>query len=242
MNVPQAQLDLILNPKMRQRTLTLPVRRGKAGELKRCPMRQGGVYNLRASVPYDRHLSKAREQPTRSRSVLKLIDLCEIPKRTVLVTVLRVERLGDEWHVKFVRGDTSANIDRPVFLAKYADYTLVASKQSVPRDPEVMMPLAEDLARARAKARERRFSPQEEGVARMRREVDGLLGSMTAMKQRNRLKRIARELELIGSQLSVETSDTVHGSQRAEYPVPVAGQDVARSNGISPVVCLEPAA
>lgn len=241
--IPQADLDLIVNRKIRQRTLTLPVKYGtKFGERKRCPMRTGGVYNLRASTPYDRYLARAREQPTRARAVLKLIDECQEPSKPVPITVLDVHRQEDNWLIRFTRGEHPDLLDRPLYLSKVGDYTSVSSKQAVPGDPEVMLPFAEDLARARAKAREVRISPQRESLQRTKGEAEAMLQTMKAMKSRNRAKLILKELDKLAVECSVEESCIVASVAPAESHAPVAAKGGPRPHGSRPLVSTEPAA
>ena len=236
MIVSQADLDLILNGRIRQRVIQLPVRHGKFGERKRCPVRKGGAYRLRALPPWARHKARAERQPTRARAVLHLIDLCQQPARTAAITVLDVERQDDTWVVRFNLGDQSTSFDRPVFLAKYGDYTMTPSKQAVPGDPEVMMPLAEDLARARAKARESRLSPQVQAVRQGVREADTLQRSLTNMKARAAIKRAQRNYEDAARQLLSEegvhspVSTLADGPQGEESRPPNASAAVASLN------------
>lgn len=242
MIVSQADLDLILNGKIRRRVIQLPVRHGKFGERKRCPVRKGGAYRLRALPPYARHKTRAERQPTRARAVLHLFDLCQQPARTAAITVLDVERQDDTWVVRFNLGDQSTAFDRPVFLAKYGDYTMTPSKQSVPGDPEVMMPLAEDLARARAKARESRLSPERQVVVRAKGLVSPLEKSLSEMKARNRLRLILKQLDILTDELSVPEGATVPASDRAAAECPAAVEGEGRPRGTRSEVPLESAA
>jgi hypothetical protein len=177
----QAEIDRI-NSKIRLRILQLPVRHGKKwGELKRCQLRKGGVYTLQARVPYDTYKTQAREQPTRARAVLWLMDRCDISRRTVTITVTDVGRQSD----------------RPVYLARNNDFTMIASQQTVPGDPEYMSPFAKDLERARAKALEARVSPELAAVRERASDVSELQRSMKNMKARSLAKRIERNYRAI---------------------------------------------
>lgn len=195
MIIPQAELELILNPRIRRRLLHLPVRHGKHGERKKCPARKGGIYQLRAAVPYERHRTQAAGQPTRARAVLRLIDLCDQPTRTATITVIDVDRDDDMWLVRFVKGERSDLLDRPIYLAKYGDYTMTARSQAVPGDPEVVLPFAEDLAKARAKALERRVTPERTAIRAAARDAETLQQSMKNMKVRMLVKRAQRNYE-----------------------------------------------
>lgn len=191
--INQSELELILNPKIRRRSISLPVRRGKHGELKR-PPKVGGVHRLKARVPYERYQAEAQEQPTRARAVLALIVRCERQRREVTITVLAVKRVQESWLITFEKGDQSAVIDRPIYLSKYGDYTLQPSRQAVRGDPEVLMPLAKDLEKARARALERRVHPQREAVQRQASELKTLAESITEMKARQLIQRADRNL------------------------------------------------
>jgi hypothetical protein len=193
--VPQAQIDLILSRRIRQRTLHLPIRSGKFGERKRCPARPGGVYRLKARVPWERYKAQAQAQPSAARAVLWLIDECERPTRSVTITVTAVEAAGGTWAVHFVKGEHRDVVDRPIYLAKYGDYTMSASQQAVRGDPELMMPFHEDLANARKKALERRISPQQAQLRRAASEAETLQQSITNMKARILIKRAQRNYE-----------------------------------------------
>ena len=109
--VSQADIDQIRG-KMHRRVIELPVKRGTMGELKRCPAREGGIYHLKPRIPYDRYQSEADCQPTRARAILRLIDLCETPTRTVAITVTGAERQGDVWLVRFEKGERPELFDR----------------------------------------------------------------------------------------------------------------------------------
>jgi hypothetical protein len=235
--VSQGEIDQIRG-KMRKRILELPVRRERVREaarhpktgralgspsnarggwaIKQCPMQVGGIYHLKPSVPHDRYRREADEQPTRARAVLRLIDLYETPTRTVAVTVTEhPERQGDVWLVRFEKGERRELFDSPVFLAKYGDFTMTASKQAIPGDPELSTPFAEDLARARAKALERRVSPQRQLVSKISADVDTLRTSLEAMGKRNRLRRVEHDLSVLAHELSsadaIDCSTTIAG-------------------------------
>src|SRR5205823_8746984 len=87
--------------------------------------------------------------------------------------------------------------DRDIYLARYGDYTMSASRQTVRGDPPVLMPFAEDLARARAKALEARFSPQREEAKRGAEHARTLRESMTDMKARELARRVQRNYEAL---------------------------------------------
>lgn len=201
MLLAQAEVELILNRRIKRRKLTLPVERGRLGELKRCPLREGGVYNLTGRLPLDRFGQESLTEPTRGRQVLAWIDRCETPVKRVLVTITHVRRERERWEVSFVRGDLRDAQDTPIFLAGDGGYTTVASRQAVPGDPEVMMRFADDLEKARAKAREARVAPQRALVGRMCRDADTLHAALTDMKLRNRARRIAHDLAKLALEL-----------------------------------------
>jgi len=246
MNITQQEMDAILNPRVRRRTLSIPVRKGSLGELRR-PPKVGGVHRLRVPVPQAAYRARAELQPSRARAVLDFIARCERRPKDIVVTVqskpVREIRDGVEvWTFIFEKGDHASAQDRPVFLAKVGDYTLTQSRQAVPGDPEVLTPLASDLAKARAKALERRVGPQQQAIARMHAELDTLALAMRSMKARERIKRLRKELDKLAEQSSVDNGDTLTESERAECSSPVAVQDERPPSGTESVVSLEPAA
>jgi hypothetical protein len=101
---------------LRGNTFRLPVRYGRFGERKRCPARKGGVLRLETPVPYDAHLERAVEQPSRARAVLFLVDACWSKRWKLAVTVTEVGRDGDEWLVSFVRGEHPDVVAAPRLL------------------------------------------------------------------------------------------------------------------------------
>lgn len=259
MIVAQAELDAILNRKVRKRLLELPVRyRRKLGDsdngaLKPCPMRPGGVYRLRAPVPYERFMERAPEQPAsihhqpprpdpaheahpwvlhsggspRARSVLWLIGRCERhDEKPVTITVRSIERQGETWLVSFLRGDEADMFDdSPVYLASDGGFTGIASRQAVPGDPEYLAPFAEDLARARADAREKRLTPAQEIVAKMRADADTCREVMVTVKAGNRARLIAKELARLAGEVALDSGATLAVSDCAACQAPVAVGD-----------------
>jgi hypothetical protein len=247
--IDQATFDSIRLLKLRE--LRLPVCRGRLGELKRCPLRAGSVRRLKLDllcISCGPCREDAEHEATRARAVLRFIDDAPLfakrvqRKRAIVITVHTVERQGQEWLVRFIKGEDRSLLDRPVFLAKYGDYTMTPSKQAVRGDPEVLSPFAKDLEEARRRALEKRVSPQQQALSRIRADTDTLLAAMTAMKDRNRLKLIRREIDKLAAKLSVEESAMLSASGCAESQWPVAVQDGPRPNGTEPLVSLEPAA
>lgn len=132
MIVQQGVFDLIRNPKIRQRELQLPLRRGALGELKRCPVRSGRTYVLERGIAYAEIKQRAEGLPDRARAVLWLYDRCDQPQRTVTITVHTVVKDDHRnvWVVRFVLGDLT---DGRRFLAATpgppsGDYTEDASR------------------------------------------------------------------------------------------------------------------
>jgi hypothetical protein len=234
MIVDQATLDRI--QRLRERTLTLPARRGKLGELKRCPVKPRSVRKLEARVPYDQHRQRAERQPTRARQVLALIDLCQQPTKTLTITVDAVEFCEQHpatWLIRFRKGDLGSAFDRPLYLAASTkgDYTH-RKEQALLGEPEVLMPLAEDLAKARAKALEKRISPQQQALGRAASDAETLEQSMKNMKARALVHRAQRNFEAAARLLSDEVVDcsastAVDGSQGEEERPPHAGAAAA---------------
>ncbi len=263
MFVSQAEIDQIRG-KMRRRVLELPIEReeirsdarhpktgrvlrrgdvvgGKA--IKPCPMRKGAVYTLTPRVPYAQYRSEAETEPSRARAILYLIDKCETPIRTVTITVTHPpERHGDTWLIHFAKGDRASDLDLPIFLSKYGDYTMSQTKQAVPGDPEVLMPFAEDLAKARVKARDRRASPQRQAVERARDGLTELQRDLVAMKARNRLNLILKEMGKLTQELSVDEGATLPESVCAARQASAKVEGEPRPCGTESVVSLESAA
>lgn len=222
MVISQQELDLILNPKIRRRTLAIPIKRGPMGELKR-PPKQGGVHKLKVAVPYARYREECQSQPTRARAVLTLIARCDRPSKDVTITILtkpvrEIKDGVDVWSFTFEKGDHAALQDRPVYLAKTGDFTFTASRQAVPGDPEMLTPFTKDLERARQKALERRVSPERAMLKREAANAGELLRAMRSMKARELVRRAQRNYEaaerlLSEEDVSSDTSAAVAGSQ-----------------------------
>jgi hypothetical protein len=204
--VAQSQITQVHAAGKRQVVLSLPVRHGRFGELKRCPVRKGAIYNLQPPVPYDRRRAQAEEQPTRARAVLWLIDRCQATVKSTPITVIEnPERQGDQWLVRCVKGEHLEMFDRDVFLSRHNDFTMDASRQTVKGDPPYTPPFAEDLERARAKALEGRVDPQRQAVKRITGDVETLAESLESMKARNRLRRIKHDLVKLALELPPST-------------------------------------
>lgn len=198
MIVAQAELDAILNRKIRKRVLELPVRHGRLGELKRCPMRRGGVYHLKPPLPFDRLLERAVQRQPRKEAVLWLIGRVERwePKPVTITVSHEPLRQGDVWFVRFLRGDEAEVFDdSPLFLSGDGSFTSIASRQAVPGDPPYWPPFAEDLERARTAAREKRVSPDLTSVRRLTGGLKTCREVMSNIKAANLLKRAQRNLE-----------------------------------------------
>jgi hypothetical protein len=195
--VSRAEYDAIR--RSRRRTLSLPVRYGsRLGERKR-PVRQGGVYRLRARVPYDEYRDCASSQPTRAHAVLWLIDRCLEGPKPLTITVYdvayepRSDRRGEAWTVRFLLGEHAGILDEPVFLGRSKDYTLLKSR-SLPGAGEVVAPSPRDRERAHRLARQSRARPLQEGLGRALKEIETCREVMTSMKMRNLAKRTERNL------------------------------------------------
>lgn len=201
MIVSQHDLELILNPRIRQRTFMLPVRRGKWGELKRCPARKGGVYTLRAGVPYERYRREAGKLGSQRAGVLWLIDRCEQPTAGVLVTVSSVELAETHWLVGFVKGDQSDRLDKPRLLAARpggagGDYTNVPGLALSGAAEEIQAPLQSKYA-------ERSWQRRTDGLSEQRERIQAAVATarLEAVKQnigsaavRKRLKSLEHHL------------------------------------------------
>lgn len=213
MIVEQALIDRI-RWHSKERVLRIPVRRGRLKDgssyRKRCPLRAGGTYTLKPRAEYDRWVQEARAMP-RGRGVLWLFDRCWEPGRTVTITVLSPPCIdGEEWAVVFAVGRHEV-AERPVYLARHGDYTLQRS-QGVKGEPQVLMPLEEDLEKARRKAVEERLGPQELAVRRAAGETETLGRSIESMKARRLIRDAARKLERAAMILSEPGLESVSSS------------------------------
>lgn len=169
MNVSHADLELILNPRIRQRTFQLPVRYGQWGERKRCPARKGGVYTLRANPEYQRYRVEARNLPSQRAAVLWVIGCCErhvLPG--VVVTVSGQPKIaadGLTWVVRFVKGDRGDVMDRPRLMAANpggveGDYITAASMAVPGSAEEIQAPIQAKYAASSWQARTDGLSEQ----------------------------------------------------------------------------------
>lgn len=238
MIVAQAELDAILDRKIRKRVLELPVRHGKLAELKRCPMHKGGVYHLKPPLPFDRFLKRAEQQQPRKEAVLWLIGRVERwePKPVTITVSHEPKRQGDVWFVRFLRGDhAEAFSDAPLYLAGDGGFTSVASHQAVPGDPEYLAPFAEDLKRAREAARQKRLSPAQTIVSRMEADAKTCRDVMISVKAGNRARLIQKELQKLAAEVGLDIGATLSRlsrSDRAASQAPVDAEDEPRPRGI----------
>jgi hypothetical protein len=239
--VDQATLDQI-GSRVRRRVLELPVRHGRLGELKRCPLRVGGKETLVPRIPYERYLDQVSKHPHRARAVVELTRLCEQPVKTQQITITSVDRAGAIWLVRFVKGDHPELFDRDVYLSRSNDFTMDASRQTVKGDPPLCTPFAEDLERAREKAIEKRVDPDLRVIRGVKDALSPLQQSLADMKARNRLRLILKQVELLNSELSVTAGATISVSDRAAVECSAAVEGAGRPRGTEPFVRLKPAA
>jgi hypothetical protein len=113
--VDQQTVEAISSSRLRLREITLPVAYGRQGERRKCPAREGKAVTLTARVPQTEHRQRAQMEPTRARAVLTWIELCMVPRKTVTVTPISVERVGEQWHVRLEKG-AHVLIDEPRLL------------------------------------------------------------------------------------------------------------------------------
>ncbi|HEY4452406.1 MAG TPA: hypothetical protein VGN13_12525 [Solirubrobacteraceae bacterium] len=186
MIVSDVELREILSAKHRRRTLERPVTYGRFGERKRCPVKLGGVYRLTTKTPYEAYRNQAQREPTRARAVLHLIERCLESKMQLSITISETPvMVGDRWIVRFTKGDHRGVQDRPLYLSKVGDYTFDSWRQAVPGDPDVCLPLAADIEKARRETAERRIHPQVDNVRKMERGAGELARAMKRMKVEN---------------------------------------------------------
>jgi hypothetical protein len=232
--VAQAELDAILNRKIRKRVLELPVRHGSLGELKRCPMRRGGVYHLKPPLPFDRLLARAEQRRPRKEAVLWLIGRVERwePKPVTITVSHEPERQGDIWFVRFLKGDEAELLDdSSLFLSGDGGFTSIASRQAVPGDPPYCPPFAEDLERARQAAREKRLTPAQAIMARMKADAETCRDAMVTVKAGNRARLIAKEIAKLQAEVALDNGATLSRSDRAASQAPVDAEDEPRPRG-----------
>lgn len=201
--VDQQTVEAICSARARLRELTLPVLYGSAGERKKCPMREGRPVRLVARIPYREHREQAEREPTRAQAVLRLIDLCMAPRKSVEVTPVSVQRIAEDWHVRFVKGDQSTY--EPLFLSRTRDYTTIRDELDA---GEVVLLSSEAMAYARQKAREKRDLPTSNGAAALKLAHRRLAMRKHAMsvKQRRQLERVGKAIEKLAEELAVDSS------------------------------------
>lgn len=231
--VDQQVVEAIRSARLRLREITLPVVYGTQGERKHCPMREGKAVTLTARVPYAEYRARAERSPTRAQGVLDLIDVCLVPRKSVEVTPTSVQRDGDVWRVRFLKGDQGID-DEDLFLGRARDYRTGWDELGA---GAVILPFGKELARARAKAREKRIVPELAGVRRLAGELQTCRQVMTNMKAATLLKRAQRNLEAAERALLTETvidSDAVAASAgsagEADRP-PSASSSACPSSG-----------
>jgi hypothetical protein len=196
--ITQTELNLIQNPRLHRRMMRLPLERGGLGELKKCPLQQGRIYKLQAGGKVTVTVMSVR------REKLAALSLPDARREGYAGVPGALDAWRDRygvpdastevWVVGFETGDRLGEFDRSVLLARHGDYTLDAS-QAVRGEPEVLMPLAKDLAAARAKAIERRVSPQQKHVREGVRHAETCQAAMKNMKARELIRRAQRNYE-----------------------------------------------
>jgi hypothetical protein len=244
----QAEIDRI--QRLHRTILQLPCRRGRFGELKRCPLKPRGVYTLKPPVPYGQHRELAERKPTRKHAVVDLLYRCEQTVKTVKITVIDVQRQDDEngiavsWLIHFKKGDHADDFDRDIYLSRNNDFTMDASRQTVKGDAPYLAPLADDLKRAREKATAKRTEPNRSDMALLRAAHRRLALRKHTMRvqARRRLALIERETEKLASELSVEDSAILPASDRVECELSAAAEDGHPPSDAESLVSLEPAA
>lgn len=224
--VDQQTVEAIRSARLRLREITLPVRYGRlenavgvsSAPRRPCPVRRGKPATLVARLPYREHRRQAEREPTRARAVLRLIDLCSAPRKTVQVTPTSVERVGETWLVRFVKGDQSTDSD-PLFLSRSRDYTTVRDELDA---GEVILPTAEARHHAHEKAREKRELPASNGAAALRlahRKLALRRHTMT-VNQRRQLDRTGKAIQKLADELALDSSGIFGESDRVQSPTP----------------------
>lgn len=204
--IPSEHLVAVTSSRMRRRMIRLPV----------------GTYRLKVG-----HAYKLQAQRGVGGVVVTVTEVREEPLADLTVGDARREGFGtvqgalgawERWHgkpardqrvqvVSFVLGDESAffrGTDTPVYLSKYRDYTIFASRQAVKGDPEVML-VPGSGERARVMALAERQAPQAQAITRLRDQVSELKQAMLGMKARSRMRLIERELGKILDEMPVQS-------------------------------------
>lgn len=200
--------------------MRLPAVRGELGELVRCPLQKGSMHKLqsRAFAPSQATIVVLEVR----KETLAAITLADARMeghasiQAALDAYARTHGPSDDstivWVVSFARetkGDGVAahlNSDTPVLMARNgSDYTDKPSR-AIKGEAEVLLPLAEDLARARKQAVERRASPQRNAIEEYADGIRTLAESLMQMKARTRAKLILKELEKLMHELPSDAS------------------------------------
>jgi hypothetical protein len=220
--VDQQTVEAVRSARLRLREITLPVEYARppyspAGTLvrKKCPMVKGKPVTLIARVPYAEHRARASQRPTRALAVLTLIDLCLVPRKTVEVTPTSVEREGNIWRVRFVKGDHA--IGAPLFLSRTRGYTTVTDELGA---GEVVLPTIEDMRKAREKAQLKRDLPKSNGAAALKlahRNLALRKHTMT-IAQRRQLDRAGKAIDRLVGELALDSGAIFDTSDRAQLP------------------------
>jgi hypothetical protein len=220
--IPQAEIDLITGS-IRRRMMRLPLAYGEHGELIACRYKRGRTYPLKPKPSAPSAVKITVLEVRREKlAAITLRDARKEGHHGIQGALDAFKRRHGEfndrtevWVIAFAKdkdGDVAAaiNQDDPLFLSMHGDYTFSKSS-AVKGEPEVMMPFAEDLEKARQHARDERVNPRLAILARMGSDAESLAQSLTAMKERNRLKLILKEIEKL--QGSVRREGTIAAEQ-----------------------------
>jgi hypothetical protein len=222
--VDQQTVEAIRSARLRLRELALPVAYGSQGERKRCQAREGNPVTLMARIPYLEHRERAAREPSRERAVLMLIELCMGRRLSVVITPTTVIRIGEQWLVRFVKGDQAAK--GPLFLSRTRDYTTMRDELDA---GEVVLPTSDDMEKAHEKARIKRDLPTSNGAAALKLAHRRLAMRKHAMtvEQRRQLERVGKAIEKLLAELSID-SGAIFGPAAQQPDVAPHGGDGSR--------------
>lgn len=216
MNITPEEMTLILerrHGRPARRMMRLPVTHTGEAIERKCPVRRGESYKL-SDGERETYITVI-EEPRRERLGEMsygdarregydnpIVAMMAFVNRERMGAMSTANGLGREvWVIAFehTENERLPSADTPVFLSGDGGYTTVASLQSVPGDPEVVLPSDGEGERARVLALAHREAPTREQIEALIGYVGELRETMLSMKDRNRLALIAKEL----SKLSV---------------------------------------
>jgi hypothetical protein len=218
--VPQAEIDLVNNARLRRRMMRLPA---SSSPRAKCPLEVGGVYHLqpRLFAPSQAEITVVPPVRREPLDELTLSDARREGHGGVQGALEAWTRAHGQprpgqlvWVVPFVAGDESEFVTQTdaVFLRRTSGYTTTSDQLSA--GEVIAVPGAGEHARVVAMAR--RQAPQRAAIRRMAEDIETVQYVMLTMKARNRAKLIARELAKLQAELPV--AEVVDSASSVELP------------------------